>query len=211
MSQARGSMSVTAEQALTPKQARSKETQRKILEATLALLEDRHFEAMTIADIANVAGMAVGNFYKRFKNKEALLPYLYAEYNQRFHVFTGGIQNETTGEPWQQVVEGTVRFFSVNKGLIRALHLHSRLNPALVPDGSTKARSGLYLALEKLITKPGLDAEACNRRARMASLAMVSAITEAIVYPDTTPAAASGLNQGMLVEELTELLKAYSL
>ena len=187
-----------------------KNSQSKILEATLALLEDRHFEAMTIADIAKLAGMAVGNFYKRFKNKEALLPHLYAEYNQRFRRFAEIIQVETTGEPWRQIVEGTVHFFSANKGLIRALHLHSRLNPALVPEGSTKARGGLYLALEPLITKPGLDAEARNRRARMAALAMVSAITEAIVYPDMTPAAASGLDQGMLVEELTELLKAYS-
>lgn len=210
MSQARGNMSVTKEQELTPKQARSKETQRKILEATLALLEDRHFEAMTIADIASLAGMAVGNFYKRFKNKEALLPHLYAEYNQRFQVFAESMQVETAGEPWLQIVKGTVDFFSANKGLIRALHLHSRLNPALVPDGSTKARGGLYRALEPLITRRGLDSEACNRRARIAALAMVSAITEAIVYPDMTPAATLGLEQSMLVEELTELLKAYS-
>ena len=210
MRQARGNMSVTKEQELTPKQARSKETQRKILEATLALLEDRHFEAMTIVDIASLAGMAVGNFYKRFKNKEALLPHLYAEYNQRFQVFAESMQVETAGEPWLQIVKGTVDFFSANKGLIRALHLHSRLNPALVPDGSTKARGGLYLALEPLITRPGLDAEACNRRARIAALAMVSAITEAIVYQDMTPAETLGLELGMLVEELTELLKAYS-
>ena len=69
MSQVRGTKGVMDEPALTPKQARSRESQRRILDATLALLEDRHFEDMTIADVAAAAGTAVGNFYKRFKNK----------------------------------------------------------------------------------------------------------------------------------------------
>jgi len=198
------------EPALTPKQARSRESQRKILDATLALLEDRHFEAMTIADIAEVAGMAVGNFYKRFKNKEALLPHLYAQYNRRFGVFAEAIRSVPTDDPWQQLVKGTVTFFVANKGLIRALHLHSRLNPALVPQGSTQARAGLYQALEKLITKQGLNAGARERRARMAAVVMISAITEAVLYPDMTPVAASGLNRNQLVKELSELLKSYS-
>jgi AcrR family transcriptional regulator len=198
------------EPALTPKQARSRASQRKILDATLALLEDRHFEAMTIADIAEVAGMAVGNFYKRFKNKEALLPYLYTEYNRRFAVFAEAIHAMQADDPWQQLVKETVAFFAANKGLIRALHLYSRLNPALVPKGSTQARKSLYQAMEQLITQRGLDAAARKRRARMAAVVMVSAITEAILYPDMTPAAASGLNRKQLIEELAELLKRYS-
>ena len=198
------------EPASTPKQARSRESQRRILDATLVLLEDRHFEAMTISDITEVAGMAVGNFYKRFKNKEALLPHLYAEYDRRFAVFAEAMQFVQTDNPWQQIVKRTVAFFAANKGIIRALHLHSRLNPALVPQGSTKAREGLYQALEPLITKQGLDAGARNSRARMAALVMVSAITEAILYPDMTPAAASGLDGDLLVEGLSELLESYS-
>ena len=198
------------ETALIPKQARGKESQRRILDATLSLLEDRHFEAMTIADIAEVAGMAVGNFYKRFKNKEALLPYLYAEYNRRFGEFAGAIQLGTARHPWKQIVKQTVAFFTANKGLIRALHLHSRLDPALVPEGSIQARRGLYLALRPLITKKGLNARSRERRARLAAHVMVSAIIEAILYPDMTPAAASGLDEGRLVEGLSEMLASYS-
>jgi hypothetical protein len=39
---------------------------------------------------------------------------------------------------------------------------------------------------------------------------MVSAITEAILYPDMTPAAASGLDGDQLVEGLSELLESDS-
>ncbi len=198
------------EPALTPKQERSRESQKKILDATLTLLEDRHFEGLTIADIAEEADMAVGNFYKRFKNKEALLPHLYAVYNRRFGEYAGEIQSVQTDNPWQQLVKETVAFFVANRGLIRALHLHSRLNPELVPPGSTKTRAGLYQALEPLISGEGLAAGARKRRARMAALVMVSAITEAILYPDMTPCAASGLNRKQLIKELSELLKCYS-
>ena len=197
------------ETALTPKQARSRESQRRILDATLTLLEDRHFEAMTIAEIAEVAGMAVGNFYKRFKNKEALLPHLYAEYNRRFGVFSEKIQSGQTDDPWTHLVKQTVSFFAANRGLIRALHLHSRLNPELVPQGSTRVRGKVYDALETLITKKGLDVEARKRRARMAAIVIVSSITEAILYPDMTPFVAARLTRKQLIAELSEVLKSY--
>ncbi|MBL4790096.1 MAG: hypothetical protein JKY60_14020 [Kordiimonadaceae bacterium] len=80
-----------------------------------------------------------------------------------------------------------------------------------MPKGSTEARGGLYQALEPLITRPGLGASARNQRARLAALVMVSAITEAIVYPDMTPAAASGLEADLFIKGLTELLESYSL
>ena len=195
--------------ALTPKQQRSRESHRKILNATLTMLEDRHFESMTIADIADVAGMAVGNFYKRFKNKEALLPHLYDEYNRRFKLFADSFQDETNDTPWQHIVKSTVAFFVENKGLIRALHLHSRLNPELVPGGSTSDRKKLYKALEPLITKKGLDENARTRHARMAAVVLISSITEAILYPDMTPFVAASLNRKALIEELSNLLQSY--
>ena len=157
---------MTQDSALTPKQARSRESQRRILAATLALLDHSHFEAITIAQIAAEAGMAVGNFYKRFKNKEALLPHLYDEYNRRFAVFAQALQASSSKNPWRLIVQRTVVFFSENKGLIRALHLHSRLNPDVVPHGSSQAREKLYRAFEPLVTKRGLSARSRSVRAR---------------------------------------------
>lgn len=177
--------------------------------ATLELLEERHFEAVTIADIAEEAGMAVGNFYKRFKNKEALLPHLYAEYNRRFSTFGAAFQQAATPDPWRHVVERTFDFFAANRGLIRALHLHSRLNQSLVPEGSTATRGGLYRALEPLVTRAGLNKDQREKCARMAALAMVSTLTEATVYPEMTPAAASNLKFEEVTEELIVLLKNY--
>ena len=195
---------------LTPKQQRSRETKRRILDATLALLEDRHFEDLTIADIAQVAGMAVGNFYKRFKNKADLLPHLYSEYNRRFNSFAKKIQSKPDNEPWHQIVHGVVNFFFANKGLIRALHLHSRFNPKLVPDGNTDSRSQLYEALELLIDRPGMDSKTRKLRGRLVAVVMISTTTEAILYPDMTPAVASGIKKNQLIKELALVLRSYA-
>lgn len=211
-SQAKQTSNTMDESELTPKQARSRESQRRILDATLALLNDRHFEALTVADIAENAGMAVGNFYKRYKNKEALLPHLYAEYNRRFADFASKMKtDDDTGDSgWPRIVKGSVDFFADNAGLIRALHLNSRINPALVPEGSTETRHTLYEGLEVLLAKPGRNANVRNRRARMAALVMVSTITEAMLYPNLTPAVACDLDRDTMVKELTEILQRYS-
>lgn len=196
---------------LAPKQARSERTRQRILAAALALLADKHFEAITIADIARKADMAVGNFYKRFKNKEALLPHLYEEYNRRFQAFAGRQRSPGAEEPgWRAVIGLTVAFFQENKGLIRALHLHSRLNPDLVPPGSDQERQGLYGAIVELVSKPGLSEDARQTKARMASLVMISSILEAVLYPDRTPAVAAQVGGETLVDELTELLEGYT-
>lgn len=202
-------MGMTEQAILEPKQARGRAAQQRILDATLVLLGDRHFEALTIADIAAEAGMAVGNFYKRFKNKEALLPSLYAEYNRRFAAFAENQHRAESDDPWLAAVSQTVSFFQENRGLIRALHLHSRLKPDLVPEGSTESRGSLYRAMEGLVAKEGKSAEQRMQQARMAALMMVSSVTEAVIYPDMTPAVAANVSQDDLIAELTSALKAY--
>ncbi|MGK7295484.1 MAG: TetR/AcrR family transcriptional regulator [Candidatus Wenzhouxiangella sp. M2_3B_020] len=59
-----------------PRQARARATLERIFEATVELLEDQPFEALSVADIVARANTSVGAFYKRFSSKEALLPVL---------------------------------------------------------------------------------------------------------------------------------------
>ena len=59
-----------------PRQARARATVERIFEATVRLLADRPFEAISVADIVSEAHTSVGAFYKRFSSKDALLPVL---------------------------------------------------------------------------------------------------------------------------------------
>jgi AcrR family transcriptional regulator len=54
-------------------QARSRLTQRRILEAGTALLEEGGTEALTVAAVASRAGVSVGSVYRRFGDKDRLI------------------------------------------------------------------------------------------------------------------------------------------
>src|SRR5580765_3400878 len=56
-----------------PKQKRSQESLERVLEASIALLEEKGFDAFTIQDVSQRAEVSVGAIYARFGNKESLL------------------------------------------------------------------------------------------------------------------------------------------
>lgn len=61
-----------------PKQARSKRSYERILDATAELLSDRPFEEITVDEIVERAGYTKGAFYHRFNGKDVLLRHLVA-------------------------------------------------------------------------------------------------------------------------------------
>lgn len=56
-----------------PKQARSKKTKEKIVQAAIRLFQERGYEKTTSNEIASEAGVSVGSFYVYFTDKQQLL------------------------------------------------------------------------------------------------------------------------------------------
>jgi AcrR family transcriptional regulator len=56
-----------------PKQARSKQTKEKIVQAAIQLFQERGYEGTTSNEIAVAAGVSVGSFYVYFTDKRQLL------------------------------------------------------------------------------------------------------------------------------------------
>jgi AcrR family transcriptional regulator len=56
-----------------PKQARSRQTKEKIVQAAIRLFQERGYEKTTSNDIASEAGVSVGSFYVYFTDKRQLL------------------------------------------------------------------------------------------------------------------------------------------
>ena len=56
-----------------PKQDRSQETTDRILAAAVQMFAEERFETVAVGDLAACAGVSVGGFYARFKNKDALM------------------------------------------------------------------------------------------------------------------------------------------
>ncbi len=68
----------------TPRQARSERTLEKILAACDRLLAKRSFEQISMQDIAQEAGVSVGNLYNRFSDKNGLVDHVLASHQARF-------------------------------------------------------------------------------------------------------------------------------
>jgi len=55
---------------LPVKQDRAQKTRDRLLAAGFKLLRRKHFDELSVADIARAAGCAVGSFYLRFVDKD---------------------------------------------------------------------------------------------------------------------------------------------
>ncbi len=60
-------------QSRAPKQARSRRTLERLLEATVALIEEEGLAGATIPEVAARAGVSTGTIYRRFADKDALV------------------------------------------------------------------------------------------------------------------------------------------
>ena len=106
-----------------PKQARSEETARRILDAAQALIEREGLQALSIPEVVRRARSSTGSFYARFKDKNALL----AALEERFFADVHRIVDELAdperwrGRPTRELLE------ACNREMLRRLRLHARL------------------------------------------------------------------------------------
>ena len=71
-------------------QPRSRQTREKIVHALGDALKEKPFDQVSVAEIAERAGVAVGSVYQRFKNKDALIPVILEIYKTRIAEWTQG-------------------------------------------------------------------------------------------------------------------------
>jgi AcrR family transcriptional regulator len=195
---------------IEPTHKKGHQSQDRIVRATLTLIESTPFDQITIASIMEEAGMAVGTFYRRFKSKEAVLPFVFEAYGELFENWALGFaEDEVSGrdEMIELVVRRTAKLFSKHAGLIRTVHLYDRLHPERRAAASD--RQGLAYLMGALLAK---DFEKPTKddlvRGRMALLTMVSVMTEHFLYRDHSPASVVNLRNRDVQDLLMRMLKA---
>jgi AcrR family transcriptional regulator len=93
-----------------PKQARSRRSYHRILDATADLLADRSFDAITVDEIVARAGYTKGAFYARFDSKASLLRHLVTRLTDGALAAWAGFLDPAAweGVPLREVVEAFV-------------------------------------------------------------------------------------------------------
>lgn len=120
-------------------QERSRKTQAAIVDALERLLRHKSFEEVSVAEIAREAGISVGAVYRRFENKDALIPVLFDLYRARVTEKQKDLeenppQPEDLRSALRLSMEMSWQSFCDDGHLLRACHLYSRIRPDLVGE-----------------------------------------------------------------------------
>jgi AcrR family transcriptional regulator len=118
-----------------PKQARSRETLSRLLDAAEAVLGKEGVEAATVPAIAERAGASVGAVYRRFPDKDALLRAVCERFLERVDAANAAsLQPELcAGVPAAalagRTVHAVVTGYRMKAGMLRAVHLFAAQHP----------------------------------------------------------------------------------
>ena len=196
------------------KQVRSQQTHNKLLKALNHCLKDNFFEHISIAQITNKAGVSVGTFYRRFKNKEALLPCLYQDFSERLKQWVASLAEHNQASLDKQVtflVTETNLFLQANTGVLRTLHLNSRLYPEILPASQLSQRSAEYQQMAAFLMHfdNEINANDAEQACNMAVFIMVSSLIEKVLYKELTPAIASPISVDEHCQQLSVMIQRY--
>jgi len=191
-------------------QSRSRESQERLLDAALRLLDRLAWEDVSIAAIAAEAGMSVGGYYARFRSKDALLLVLHERYEERrterfTALFDSGIEAQPLPRRVAALVEATADWMQENRGVLRTFLLRFWSRPDEF-DGAFGARlDGLYQRAVALLEGDRRP----SRRAQMAVVVLAAACRDHLVLkPAPNPGA---LHQPLksFKREMTLVLLSY--
>jgi AcrR family transcriptional regulator len=200
-------------------QARSRLTQDRIFAAGTRLLEEGGAEALTVAAVAEAAGVAVGSVYRRFGDKERLFSAIQARFTEDFRAEfrqrVADTELNSAAAPAEVIaaaVRGVAETFRAHAPLLRVFMLLGAQNPAVFEVGATASIEGgrtfrdtVMLAAAALRHHPDVEA-AIDFAYRLTYAACAHRIIHGEHLESARP-----LSWGQLIDEVCTAVTAYLL
>lgn len=176
-----------------PRQTRSQQTLKRILQSSTALIAEQSYDEVTIAEIAERAEISVGGFYSRFQNKEALLRVLQERLGQE----TQNRINTALAKDWSVtslydllyfIVSNNAELYEKYRGVLTVIHIRTRVLDSRVEDATRRAYNvNIVAQLETLLLVKRDEIRHHRPRVaiRTAIACMTSMLRDAIVFNDT--------------------------
>lgn len=112
------------------RQKRSQKTYDALIRTTFKLLQQREFDAISIAELAQKAGYSVGAFYARFRSKDELFDALLAQHIEDRHTARTRIFANATDETLiGDLMEELVDYYWTRRRFWRAALIRSMKDP----------------------------------------------------------------------------------
>lgn len=125
-----------AKKTRAPSQARSRDTERRLLTAATAIIEREGVAALSVAKVVRLAKSSVGSFYARFEDKDDLLR---AVHRTRMHTLLERLDELADGEACVGIdgqalltmcIREMVNHYERHPRLMAAFHARSAADPA---------------------------------------------------------------------------------
>lgn len=190
------------------KQKRSQKTYDALIETAFKLLEEREFDDISIAELAQKAGYSVGAFYARFKSKDELFEALMtrhiehrrAERERQFAV-------ESDEQLIREIVQGMVDYFWARRRFWRAALFRSIRDPDFWEPLRKLSRELGDAFVERISARAGRTlTEQEDTNARFAVQVTLGTINNTII---NRPGPIF-MGQALFVENLTRALRLVS-
>src|SRR3954469_4925276 len=196
-----------------PQQLRSRETLDRILDAAEQVMESKAFGEATLAEIMERAGVTVGAFYRRFRDKDALLHHLDERFFAELHRRADDVLDPArwsgagAGVILSEFVGQAVEVYSTRRGLLRSLFLRARTD-AVLQQSAMKFNEVFIAKLRTVILPKGEIVHPDPSRAvELGFMMLVGALRELVVFGEIWPAPPTDLPA--LRVELTRMYCGY--
>ncbi|MFQ5699001.1 MAG: TetR/AcrR family transcriptional regulator [Myxococcota bacterium] len=198
-----------------PHQERSHRTLERLLDATEALLAERDFDDIGVAEIARAARSSVGAFYTRFPDKIAILHALHERFcTEAFATADATLSRERwrgrgIAELLSTVVPFLVRVVRDRRGLQRAVLVQSLVNRDFRERSARLTRHLNQLLSERLLDRRREIRHPDPALASDFGLRQVLAALDAWIVEPETDAGLRTLSDAQIAAELTRSFLAY--
>jgi AcrR family transcriptional regulator len=129
-----------------PRQARSRRTLERILDAAERLLDEKGFDDLSVHEVAQRARSSVGAFYTRFEDKDGLLHALHERFSEEAFATADRAldparwRGATIAEILSSCIPFLVRITRERAGLIRAVLLRAAVDGAFAERAARLSR-----------------------------------------------------------------------
>lgn len=204
-----------------PKQSRAIRTRNKLIEALERLLRTREFEMISVQDIAQEAGVAVGSVYSHFRDKTAFLEALLTFWREQVEANLERAEAQdlagalaAMGSLKQALHEAVKSVHAQTKQsghILRAVHTYTRLNPDAGDEDwqhlvvrSFAPLGGMLAAYSDEITIRDPDLGV-----RMLGFIFNTIFIRSALMPQDTLLEAVNLDDETLIREVTDMVHGY--
>lgn len=200
-------------------QARSKETQQRILAAALEILAESGVDALSTARVSEAAGVSVGSIYRRFGNKQQLLLAAQDEFLRLFlGAFTERLdeagsasESSTPPEAFAHAVTSLMRTFESNAAAMQVLMILGLQSREIFEAGRVGSHEGARLYAKFMLAHRSAIRRPDPERAVDYTFRLVYAACSHRIIQGPNLESYRAMEWDELVSEMTETVCAYLL